>query len=755
MSKRSRQRNRALERSNGLENKIAEPAPLSAAPVLDAPALEAEQNAVRSVGEIVERATANAQAESKQPRFTSNGDVRSLWNSVYRWTKLPALTDEPTAKSSPRAWDTWMRDFFPLEPYLAGVLNSVVQIDKNRHWTLTGGRNQVLRYTPVLNFADNGAGWRAYDSWQAQSYYLTRMGFVTEEGRDGDGGPLRALWSVDPCACELTGNPASPLKYFPANGGHYDLRPQEWMPEDFFRAASLVSTDERQRGYGLPAAARAYALALIMVAIWEHDKEKLAARAPRGLLLLLGISEEQWETAMQARTERLDGLEREYFAGVATLASTGVDSIDAKLVALSSLPEDFDLQKWTSLLMYGYALAFGYDAREFFPVDSGSLGSAKETEVQHRKASSKGDLDFSLAHQEQIQNQLPPTLLFEYEQRDVAGEIADVQAQQAKAELITEIRKWGLTTQLPEERIMQLAAQAGIIPQEWTEVEEDVSATDTDDTTLERIRSLASVQRAAALFPHEPIVQYEYPSMKTRVLFRSGEDVTRPRVWTPNTERRMQSTADTPQHTADAAVLRSLGIAFRVMRSVADVADEYERTLSRFVQNTFDGELSATDLARAHRALVRTLGERAFDEGLQAGGVEPSERDEEDDAVLADWVSEQLAHVREFADAAVKADDETKRGAIRSRVALWTDSVRAVGGLGKLSAQKNKMLTFDGKDGDASCADCRRMKGKRMRAKTWLRKGLVPRPGNDNYECGNFQCAHYLRDDDGERFTGE
>jgi hypothetical protein len=64
---------------------------------------------------------------------------------------------------------------------------------------------------------------------------------------------------------------------------------------------------------------------------------------------------------------------------------------------------------------------------------------------------------------------------------------------------------------------------------------------------------------------------------------------------------------------------------------------------------------------------------------------------------------------------------------------------------------KNKMLTFVGSDGKESCKDCKRMKGQRHRASWWIEHDMVP--GSSAYECGGWQCEHYLETDDGERFT--
>ena len=74
---------------------------------------------------------------------------------------------------------------------------------------------------------------------------------------------------------------------------------------------------------------------------------------------------------------------------------------------------------------------------------------------------------------------------------------------------------------------------------------------------------------------------------------------------------------------------------------------------------------------------------------------------------------------------------------------IWSES--------KLYGAKNKMLTFVGDDGKESCKDCKRMKGQRHRAKWWIEKGMIP--GSSAYECGGWQCAHYLQDDEGNEYT--
>ena len=331
--------------------------------------------AAKEALEVIER----AQTLSKQPRLGGTVDKERMFASVYKWLKSEA-ENEPKYQSDNRTRDRWLSEAWMKEPHLAGVINSVTAIDRNRDWSLTGGRNVVNRYNNILRGAEDGEGWRYFAGRAALSFYTSDLGAVTEIGRDGPDGPARAFFNVDPTKCMLTGNAATPLSYTPHNG-----KEQLWNPADYFRTTPLPSIREEYRGLGLCAVSRVWQLIQLMIAIYEHDLEQLGARAPKGLLLLQNISEQQWTDAMAAREANLSKLEREYYGGVAILAQEGVDQIDAKLVALSQLPAGFDLESVTKLIMLGIALAFGYDPIEFWPIDTGALGRSRESEIQHMK----------------------------------------------------------------------------------------------------------------------------------------------------------------------------------------------------------------------------------------------------------------------------------------------------------------------------------------------------------------------------------
>lgn len=466
-----------------------------------------------------------AKEDSRQPRFKSTGQqAQALWATLLdRWTK-DAIQKIPTYTPSSRALDLWLSNFWRTETLLSGVVSSVVSIDKNRGWSIVGGRNQVGRFQRVLRDADNGAGWRRFASMQAESFWTTNIGAITELGRIGTDGPLGALYHVDPTKCQLTGNPSAPLEYSPAGA-----KPQTWGPLDFMRSTSMPMVQEEYHQLGYCAVMRAIQFTVLMVAIYRHDREMLFSLMPKGLLLMSGIDETDWQTAMEANAERLTAKEREFYSGLSIFFSGMGGEIDAKLVSLSQLPHGFDMGSWTNILMNGYALVFGYDAREFWPVSGGSLGTGRETEVQAMKATGKGGLDFALAFQDNLQRELPPTLLFEFEQRNEAGEEVQYLAMQAYAAAVNAMAQPsapGYEETLTAEQRRVLYAEAGFIPEEWTYSEEDVTATDVEGVERDRVLSKPQVERACAQFPDDAIVRLSWHWQRgytTKTLWKSGQ----------------------------------------------------------------------------------------------------------------------------------------------------------------------------------------------------------------------------------------
>lgn len=477
--------------------------------------------------------------KSKQPHFSETTDSGSF-TAILRWQKL-AYMDQPDYIPDSRKRDTWLQKFWRMEPLLAGVHNSAVALDKNRRWALVGGRNQVRRFLNILLNAEGGKGWRTFASLQSQAFYSSDIQAIAEIERDGENGPMVNLYSVDPTRCRLTGDPATPLAYKPLKG-----KIQKWRPEDYMRTSTLESVDEGFHLLGYCAVSRCVFLAQILIAVYEYDQEKLGARSPKGLLLLKNINQLQWDTAMKVRTVLLSEKEQMYYGGVSVLAHDGPESPDAKLVALSNLPDNFNRELTTNFTMYGYALAYGYNPEEFWPVQFGALGRTTEAEMSQKRATEKGGTDFSLAFQENIQAELPNTIQFTFDRRDDEGEKLKAEADKAKAEVVTTMYEAGLMQGRPLvswEEGRFLLAERNLIPRDWTTLDEESLGTDTglirsrQKDELFRLRQLHGddphVQRAAHEYPDEPIIRVQYNprtgQISETILWQTGRTLIEPK----------------------------------------------------------------------------------------------------------------------------------------------------------------------------------------------------------------------------------
>jgi hypothetical protein len=187
-------------------------------------------------------------------------------------------------------------------------------------------------------------------------------------------------------------------------------------------------------------------------------------------------------------------------------------------------------------------------------------------------------------------------------------------------------------------------------------------------------------------------------------------------------------------------------------RQAPPVVSDYQEQLDEIVSQVEGGEITPREGENKHKELLAAAALLAFLAGLKSEGVD--EPDAGERAIIAAWIAEQSTYVSGLMQAAASAQTEDERQAIRERIIIWAAALGALYEIGRMSAQKNMMLTLDGRDGKKSCKDCQRLKGKWHRAKWWIENRLVPSPGNPNYECGNWpgHCFHYLRDRAGNRY---
>lgn len=194
-----------------------------------------------------------------------------------------------------------------------------------------------------------------------------------------------------------------------------------------------------------------------------------------------------------------------------------------------------------------------------------------------------------------------------------------------------------------------------------------------------------------------------------------------------------------------------------VSLSIADYApirDEYRNEVWAAIQEYLYTE--GTKVTRFQNAMKRAAMRyfsEAFAQGIADGGGADYMTDPDPDDVA--WLASRQRAEEGYITQLFQSLKDLKAGAVDDPTILegeadrradgYTKTLDAIYTEGKLRAKKNIMLTFDGTDGQESCPECQRYKGKSHRAKWWIAKDIKPgSPGCQGLSCHGYNCKHFL-----------
>lgn len=494
----------------------------------------------------------NNSIQSQYDLNTEKGQLAFLQHIVRMVEKVDEAI--PEYSSDTRHRDKALLNFVRSESLLGGVVSSVVSQDKSRPWKLVGPARQVSTYSNKLHNVNMGQGWRSFISKMAQSWYATNLGFAAEIGFRSKNGPAETLYSFDPTKLRLTGNAEYPLVYYKRS--NTPLGPSALSGDgiylrnsEFLHGNSLPALEEELNGAGYCAVERALNFTRILIGLSSHLLEKLGIAPPKGILHGKGITRKEWESGIEQSQEAMDNANISVYRDVITLLTSNEDAA-LELIGLSELPDNFDLANYVEVFMNAYALAFNVSLYSIWMPASNNLGRGSEAKSSLENAKIRGELDFSLSFQEDIQTKfMPETVNFTFDNRTDAHEAERIERDHKYTTMVKEMmeiqtEEGGL---ISKEQGLQLLAQQGIIPNSWADnVSEELETTDLQESRKRALHT-PSVQRAAYYNPDEPIVeyiyndnterrfspsisnlgQYYYPEGKVRVLFERGSSITK------------------------------------------------------------------------------------------------------------------------------------------------------------------------------------------------------------------------------------
>lgn len=138
---------------------------------------------------------------------------------------------------------------------------------------------------------------------------------------------------------------------------------------------------------------------------------------------------------------------------------------------------------------------------------------------------------------------------------------------------------------------------------------------------------------------------------------------------------------------------------------------------------------------------------------VDGGGVLPVNK--ETKAYIKEKIDEEIGHINALF---TKYKLDIKAGKVydfwaeaQARADGYARSLDIVYNNVKIIHAGDEMLLFTGNDGQETCTDCMKHKGKWHKASWWRKNNAVP--PNRDFECGGWKCAHYLADKTGKIYT--
>jgi len=366
---------------------------------------------------------------------------------------------------------------------LAGAVSNLQAKIVTTHWFVEGplalaeaARNMLLYQS------DFGAGWESMAAPWIHGYLCRDGGGILENGRasrsDHDG-PSLGFAHIDESKMTRTGDPEYPFKY-QAKNGHIKMHRSQVSP-----MVDMRDGRDSMKGVGFCALSRTLATSHILMDVVTYKREMLSDLPPAGILFINNMTEPQWKDLNQKYDGRQQNSGNTVWRDI--MVALGIDPaypVSAELFQLRRLWESFDERTQMEMAIYSFALGFRVDPREYWPVSSGSLGTATEAEIQHRKARAKGEGAIFSAI-ERIFNGpfgISPVLKFRFDFRD---DDEDQQAAEIAKLKIDNIRKlWEASPNAVYFQLEQMRAeQAKQRAQEFADQQDQDDEQDPDEDT--------------------------------------------------------------------------------------------------------------------------------------------------------------------------------------------------------------------------------------------------------------------------------
>lgn len=348
--------------------------------------------------------------------------------------------------------DRQLRDFWPIEPYIAGAVYGASIRNANYEWEIEGPDDGVIGYyTDMLNacITNTNFGWLEFIKTISQEWLTQDNGMFIEIVRDptidaasrfkGENAPVVGLAHLDSGKCLRTGNPKKPVIYEDRRGKKHNMMAYEIVP-----LAEFQSPIQKMNGVGFSAISRILKMAEIISSIQIYTDEKVSGRHIKQIHFVGGVSKMEIEDIKRVDEEHADneGLMR-YIQPMIYASLDPEKPVTTASIDLASIPDHFDFDTLMRWYIANIALNMGSDYQDLAPLPSGNIGSSSQSEILHRKSRGKGPANFM----ETIQNIMrdygiiPKGYEFKFKVKDLSEEAERAELQKNLVEMLAILRR--------------------------------------------------------------------------------------------------------------------------------------------------------------------------------------------------------------------------------------------------------------------------------------------------------------------------
>jgi hypothetical protein len=442
------------------------------------------------------------------------------------------------------------------------------------------------------------------------------------------------------------------------------------------------------------------------ILLGKHENELLNDMPPPGIVIFNNVKADEVQTAMQQfQYEAVRDGQNVYRAPLQLSSKDPTQPASVTFVPMAQVPQGFDKAKYTQIHVNLLALNFGLDPQDIWPLSSGSMGSGEQSKVLAAKTDVKGPGYLSTRLTRIWNTVLPRSLEWKYK---AANPQQDMQTANI-AKVWTDIVN-GSTFMNAEEKRQLAANQVPAFGDVLLDESGQVRVFDAD--------------------PKEPAQVVIAPDAVQL-------DTAQP------PDAAMTANSNMPATTAaapDATV--QADDAAPVKKEIDATNDEFIQELTAILQDGADRVTTKAGCAARIRGAIQRYGKLAYQDGLEAGGVDGSELDEDDLRIIADLAVRDSQYVSNLVNELYS--EKGMSLSPEARAQMWMGTTDEFYYEGIASADKNGMYSFEGDDGADSCDTCQRLKGVKHRMRWWIEHELRPGIDHHNFDCGGWRCQHYL-----------